>query len=571
MKNLSILILACLLCTASKVKAQFPSADFNVNYGYLYGNNSPYNNADDDFGGWVHDGNGNVYMIHANRTIAINESNIVITKMRLSDGTIIWAKKYGSDARGEKLFEPGGNGITIGGAGTGYIAMDGNGDLYFTCSIYSDFYRTYVAKVNPSNGSIVWEKSWKNANNNLGSSEAIAYALDVKGGKVFVVGTADNKDLLLVYDASNGNHLATSMLDPASGGDKAYTVKATADGSTVYVGGWSSKNFQKAFIAKFSNSGSSFDWINYIHAPAASRIIDIDLDSNGNIYLNNDIHGAQTYFQLIKLNSAGNKIWVRNYGKSGSSDRYNGMDVQVIGDRVYLLGRAGLQDNSTWVDNSGGDGMVVVFDTAGTYIKNYYYFTGTNITVQASDWVKGIISYDGSWYFAGNIYPKQSNYTGNWYMAPDHHDATDVTFTFSTSETFTTNFMGFDAGLTMTVADFTGYVKEDITNANGTTFGSTQVYIWKVTPTTTERANNLEQVRSFSVFPNPANENVMVLCPKDVQQFQVNILDLTGKVVKTVDMDNTIRSINISDLTNGVYMLQIQSANHIETHKLVIQ
>ncbi len=573
MKNIKLSILTGLAFLAFQVKAQFPSANFNVNYGYLYGSNSPYNNADDDFAGWVHDGNGIVYILHANKTIDQTQSNPVITKMRLSDGTILWAKKYGNDSRGEKLFDPGANGITQGGAGSRNIAIDSNGDIYFTCSILDDFYRPYVAKVSPTDGSIIWQKSWKNANNQLAASEAISYAIDVQGGKVFLAGTtSDNKILLLVYDASSGNHLTTATIDPYSGGDKAYAVKAANNGADVYVAGWTGKNFQDAFVAKLGNSGTSLTWFNYIDVPAASRINDIDLDDNGNIYLCTDIRGGTTYFQVLKFNPNGQLIWARNYGSNGSSDRYNGMNVDVIGNRVYLTGRAGLQDNSTWVDNSGGDGMIVVFDTDGNYITNYYYFTGTNISVQASDWVKGVISYNNEMYFGGNIYTKQSNYTGNWYIAPNHSVNATVNITQSTNETFSTSFNGFDAGLTCAVADFTGYVKEDITNANGTTFGSTQVYLWKVTPTTSNRSNSFEQINVFSVFPNPASDKVFVLGPKESDNFQVNILDITGKVVKSENMNNANkRSVEISDLTRGVYMLQIQDGNHLEVHKLVIQ
>ncbi len=572
MKKINLSILSFLICLAFQAKAQFPSADFNVNYGYLYGSEANYNTADDDFGGWVHDGNGNVYMIHANKTIDVTQSNVVITKMNISTGNIIWAKKYGSDTRGEKLVDPGSNGITVGGAGTSHIKMDSNGDLYFTCTIYNNFDRCYVAKVNPNTGAIIWQKSWKNANNELGTSSASSHALDVKGGKVFVVGTTDNKDLLLVYDASNGNHLSTSLLDPGSGADKVWAVKATNDGSTVYIAGWTSFNFQKAFIAKLTNSGSTFEWINFIHSPAASRVTDIEFDANGDIYLNIDVHGAQTYLQLVKLNPSGQKIWVRNFGKGVSNDRYNGMKVDIIDNLVYLSGRAGLNDNNTWVDTPGGDGITVVFDTAGAYVKNYYYFTGTNIAVQASDWVKGVLSYNGSLYFAGNIYPKSSNYTGNWYMAPNHADSSDVTFTFNTNQTFSTNFMGFDANLTMDVNDFTGYVKEDITNANGTTFGTTQVYLWKVTPTSTNRSNISDVKPIFSVFPNPASEKVFVLAPKNIQNFQVSILDITGKIIKSDNFDNTNnRSIDVSELTKGVYMVKLQNGDHLEVHKLIIQ
>ncbi len=138
-------VIATLLFASTSLFAQFASADFTVNYGYLYGSEDSYISADDDFGGWVSDGAGNAYVIHANKTIDYTESNIVVTKLQLSDGSVLWSKKYGAEDRGEKLVEPGGNGITVGGASTRNIAIDGDGNIYIICSIYDGFYRPYVA------------------------------------------------------------------------------------------------------------------------------------------------------------------------------------------------------------------------------------------------------------------------------------------------------------------------------------------------------------------------------------------------------------------------------------------
>ncbi len=551
--------------------AQFPHANFSVMYGYLYGSSAYFSDADDDFGGWVTDGNGMAYIIHANKTINEDQSNIVVTKFNLENGTIVWAKNYGSDSRGEHLIEPGGNGITEGGASTRNIAIDADGNIYITCSIKDGFYRIYTAKLNPNDGSILWEKSWKNADNDYASSEAISYSIDVQAGKVFVAGTSNNMEIVLIYNASDGSLQGVTKLDIYSGsGDKAYAVRATPDGNTIYIGGWTAAN-SSAFLAKFTNGGSNLAWFDLIGIPYASRITDIDLDSEGNVYLNSDIHGTDTYFEIIKVDTAGNFIWERNFGVGNSNDRYNGTNVDVIGNYVYVSGRAGMNDDYTHVDQQYGDGMFLKYDLDGNLISRYYYFTGTNTEEMAADWVKGIIEYNGSIYLGGSIYPYTANYTGAWFIAPDHSGSATITLTKHTDpDNFITDELGYDAGLTMgTVADFNGYVFEDITDANATTYGNTQVYLWKVTPNPEELQTSADV--NIRMFPNPV-ANTLYISTDETKNTEIQVIDVSGKTVISKSFDNpNLMSVDVSVLTQGIYYVKISSENFVTTQKILVQ
>ncbi len=567
-------MLASLLFFGVKTYAQFSNADFAVNYGYLYGSSASYSDADDDFGGWVSDGNGNAFVIHANKTIDYTQSNIVVSKVQLSDGTVLWSKKYGSETRGEKLVEPGGNGITVGGASTRNIAIDANGDIYIICSIHDGFYRSYVAKLSPTDGSITWEKSWKNADNELGASEVVVYSLDVQAGKVFVAGTTDNMDLLLVYDASNGDLTSVTRLDLYAGsGDKAYAVRASADGNTVYIAGWTAKNFQDGFLAKLSSSGTVLDWYDYIDFPSASRITDIDLDADGNIYLNSDIHGTDTYLEIIKVAPDGTLVWEQNFGEGNGNDKYNGTNVDVMGDHVYVTGRAGLNDDNTYVDAMFGDGMFLKYDLDGNLLKKYFYFTGTDNSVMAADWVKGVIEYDGKIYLSGSTYPYASNYTGNWFVAPDHTgvDAGLVLTKETTPAAFITDQNGFDAGLTMgTVADFDGTVHEDITNATATTYGATQLYFWGLTPgaASIDNVNNVE----VSMYPNPVFDMLYITIGDNSKNAEISIVNVAGQTVASKTFDNIdVKSISLANIAAGVYFVNVKTENFTETKKIVIK
>jgi hypothetical protein len=74
---------------------------------------------------------------------------------------------------------------------------------------------------------------------------------------------------------------------------------------------------------------------------------------------------------------------------------------------------------------------------------------------------------------------------------------------------------------------------------------------------------------SFSVFPNPVTGNSMsIQSPATIQS--VLISDLLGKVVFTQATDANQVSIN-TNLTSGVYLMQVETAKGTATQKLIVE
>ena len=69
---------------------------------------------------------------------------------------------------------------------------------------------------------------------------------------------------------------------------------------------------------------------------------------------------------------------------------------------------------------------------------------------------------------------------------------------------------------------------------------------------------------SLSIYPNPANNLIVVtnLANEDIQ-----ILDITGKIIRLVKSNETKQSIDISDLQKGIYFIKVGQ----ETQKLIKQ
>ena len=79
---------------------------------------------------------------------------------------------------------------------------------------------------------------------------------------------------------------------------------------------------------------------------------------------------------------------------------------------------------------------------------------------------------------------------------------------------------------------------------------------------------------TVKVYPNPTSENVNVRIEGISGQTTIRISTLTGKTVAqrgiTIDNDFSIETFNVSDLTPGVYVLQIVNSDAVISRKLVI-
>ena len=84
---------------------------------------------------------------------------------------------------------------------------------------------------------------------------------------------------------------------------------------------------------------------------------------------------------------------------------------------------------------------------------------------------------------------------------------------------------------------------------------------------------NIES-NGISIYPNPANSEINIkLTPSDSENTMVNITDVTGKVIKTVKITNTTEtqtiSIELDELSNGVYFVEVITDNSREVKKFI--
>ena len=78
---------------------------------------------------------------------------------------------------------------------------------------------------------------------------------------------------------------------------------------------------------------------------------------------------------------------------------------------------------------------------------------------------------------------------------------------------------------------------------------------------------NLEY--TIKVYPNPTIDNVVLVSDKE-QIEQLFVFDTHGKEVKKIDINSKKMSVSIGDLSQGVYVFKIKTANH-EIYKRVVK
>ncbi|RLD64653.1 MAG: hypothetical protein DRJ01_00160 [Bacteroidetes bacterium] len=88
-------------------------------------------------------------------------------------------------------------------------------------------------------------------------------------------------------------------------------------------------------------------------------------------------------------------------------------------------------------------------------------------------------------------------------------------------------------------------------------------------------SNSIKDISSINdviVYPNPFKENTTIYIPKSIKTFNLYIIDIQGRIVKSLQNNSQNQiSINAKDLHSGFYYMKIVSNNKILTKKIVCE
>lgn len=85
----------------------------------------------------------------------------------------------------------------------------------------------------------------------------------------------------------------------------------------------------------------------------------------------------------------------------------------------------------------------------------------------------------------------------------------------------------------------------------------------------TNSVNENAYAEQIKVYPNPTINSVNVLLPTSGKSI-INVVDMKGAKVKTIEANGNNITIPLHDVSNGIYYLQVQSQHYAATQKLVV-
>jgi subtilisin family serine protease len=87
-------------------------------------------------------------------------------------------------------------------------------------------------------------------------------------------------------------------------------------------------------------------------------------------------------------------------------------------------------------------------------------------------------------------------------------------------------------------------------------------------PTTTS-FGNIETTPSINLYPNPANSYINVEIANALPNGVISIYNSTGALVKVVDIEDSEREVNISELPSGLYIISVETKKEALTKQFI--
>jgi hypothetical protein len=73
----------------------------------------------------------------------------------------------------------------------------------------------------------------------------------------------------------------------------------------------------------------------------------------------------------------------------------------------------------------------------------------------------------------------------------------------------------------------------------------------------------------LNIYPNPAQNQTTILSPKEALGQEVFIYNLLGQLINNFVLNSQSTSIDTSNWTSGVYLLQRRGQRTTETYKII--
>lgn len=495
----------------------------------------------------------------------IANSDIFVSKLDAS-GNFVWAKKLGNISLSDE-----GNAITIDASGNVYTTGYFGGTADFDPGpgtfnlISSSGIDIFISKLDAS-GNFVWAKNVGGSfsGNDIGRSIATD-----PSGNVYITGNFSGQG-----DFDPGPGTFTLSAPTSNSNEDIFVLKLDALGNFVWA-----KNM----------GGTAIDYGFSIAADAAGNVYTAglfgqtaDFDPGLGTYTLSTITGNFEVF-VSKLDISGNFVWAKQVSTSSSSTDKCALTIDAssniyitglfigtvdfdpgptsytmtsIGNTNIFVFKIDAAGNFAWAKEMGGisaDGGTAIALDASSNVYSTGYFSGT------ADFDPGAASFSLTSAGSNDIFISKFDVSGNFVWAGrigsanyDYPTSIDVDGTGNIYSTgFYTGICDFDPGAGV---------------FNLTDNGASDVFIHKMhqQPVTEKEINAQELI---NVYPIPTSSVIKLSKYTFSENSFVNLYNLIGEKV----MESKSEEINLSDLKNGIYFLQLFENEKLITTKKIIK
>lgn len=493
------------------------------------------------------------------------KGDIFISKLD-AFGNFVWAKNIGGNSifnSGEALTIDASGNIYITGYFTGTADFDpGPGVLNITCGGQSVF----VCKLN-SSGNLIWAKCFDSMNN-------MSYGNDIKvdgSGNVFTC----------------GSFASLTDFDPGPG---TYTVNPTVGTGQSDI-----------FISKLDALGN-FVWVTTIGGTDSDHALSLTIDTPGNIYTSGVFGGTVDFdngpgvYNLSSINQngyvnkmdpLGNFIWAKSFSGTVNYSIPHSIELDGLGSLYtsgYFIGSCdfdpGAGTFNLTASSGGSDNFICKLDTTGSFLwarnfgGSYNPYAYSTITCDNSGNSYVTSFFEGTQDFD----PGPSNYT----ITAIDHDIYVTKYSSSGSFLWVRTMGGSledmpqgicldNIGNIYLTGHFNGTCDFDPTptSSNITSVGFEDAFTLKLSSAVSIE-ESLITANENHPFPNPGSNSINFNFSEENNIRKVVILNVTGQIVLEQNCAAAINRIDVSDLSNGIYIYQIRTGETLlKTGKIV--
>ncbi|MEO8149430.1 MAG: SBBP repeat-containing protein [Bacteroidia bacterium] len=517
-----------------------------------------------------------------------------------------WAKSAGG------IYSDIGNGIATDANGNVYVTGRFSGTITFgsTTLTYVGGDDIFIVKYD-GNGNVLWAKSAGGTFNDEGT----CISTDA-GGNIYVSGffqspsltfgsttlsNSGGSDIFIVKYDGNGNVLwakSTGGTDTERGNG----IATTANGNVYITGLFNSTSIafgsttltnanagiMDVFIAKYDGSGNEL-WAESAGGTDADIGFAIASDASGDVYITGyfasstitfgsttlSIVGAGADIFIVKYDAGGNVLWAKQAGDFSIDIGY-GIATDAAGN-VYVtgyFGSASITFGSTTLTNTsfGNDIFTVKYDGSGNVLwAKSAGGTGNEVGQRITTDPGGNVYVTGDFQSSAITFGSTTlSNTGQEDIFIVKYDGNgNVPWAVSAGGTsgeggqsIATNSSGNVYVTGYFVSPSITFGSTTLTNVNGTDF-----FVAKLSSTTGIAEQNPNN--GVTLYPNPATDYLTIKTGINKKQV-ITITDITGKIIYTTTTLSDKTIINTKDFSQGVYAVQVQAADFIETKKVIV-